>query len=29
MAEKKEGGPKGVTRWDPFGELEAWEPLRD
>jgi HSP20 family protein len=29
MAEKKEGGPKGVARWDPFGELEAWEPLRD
>jgi HSP20 family protein len=29
MAEKKESGSKGVTRWDPFGELEAWEPLRD
>jgi len=29
MADKKERESKGVTRWDPFGELEAWEPLRD
>ena len=27
MSEKTE--PKSVARWDPFGELEAWEPLRD
>ncbi len=29
MSEKKEKESKGVARWDPFGELEAWEPLRD
>ena len=29
MTDKKERESKGVTRWDPFGELEAWEPLRD
>ena len=27
MSEKKE--PKGIARWDPFSELEAWEPLRE
>jgi HSP20 family protein len=29
MAEKKEKEARGVARWDPFAELEAWEPLRD
>jgi HSP20 family protein len=29
MTEKKEKEPKEVVRWDPFAELEAWEPLRD
>ena len=27
MSEKKES--KSVARWDPFSELEAWEPLRE
>jgi HSP20 family protein len=29
MTEKKERETKGVARWDPFAELEAWAPLRD